>query len=116
MYNRLLEELYDLSLLFDLAEDVSPRFAFVEKVVIPCITTSIRTNLGRTIFSAGRPDELHKVSLELYEADSRTTLPHPTSSRASNHSPLPPRSSLRSGPVPTWRLCIVNGNYLSTSS
>lgn len=62
MYDRVLDQVRDLHLLFDLAEEISPRFALVESVLIPCIVAAIRKNIGREIFSAGRPDELHKVS------------------------------------------------------
>jgi hypothetical protein len=65
IYDHLISELQDLHALFDLAEEVSPRFALLEAVVIPCVTEAIRVNLGRMIFSAGRPDELHRVSVSL---------------------------------------------------
>lgn len=59
MYNRMLNELEDTCFIFDIAEGVSRRFAFVETVLFPCLCSAIK-NLG--IFSAGRPTELHEVS------------------------------------------------------
>lgn len=62
MYNSVLDHVQGLCFLVDAADGVSPHFALLENIVVPRIATAIRLNLGRSIFSAGRPDELHKVS------------------------------------------------------
>lgn len=61
--NRVLVHVEDLRPLITAADEVG--FDVFAQILWPCVSTSIVDNLGNTIFAAGRPDELHKVSRNL---------------------------------------------------
>ncbi|WRT70116.1 uncharacterized protein IL334_007110 [Kwoniella shivajii] len=60
LYNRILAHVETLQPLMQVADDLSDKFDFFSKVIWPEISTALAERLGSTIFSAGRPDELHK--------------------------------------------------------
>ena len=62
LYNRVLAKVGTYQPLLSTAEELSGRFDFFAGVLWPEISGRIVEELGNTIFSAGRPDELHKVS------------------------------------------------------
>ena len=62
LYNRVLAQVEAYTQLISLSEGISDRFDLFVGVLWPEIASAIMENLGGTIFSAGRPDELHKVS------------------------------------------------------
>ena len=62
VYNRILTKVGLYQPLMSISEELSGRFNFFAGVLWPEIATRITEELGSVIFSAGRPDELHKVS------------------------------------------------------
>ena len=63
IYNTVLSRVESYGALMSISEDLSPNFEIFAGVVWPDIVQAIMDNLGSVIFAAGRPDELHKVSL-----------------------------------------------------
>ena len=61
LYNRILSQVESYQPLMSIAEEVSERFDIFAGVIWPEIAQSISEELGNVIFSAGRPDDLHKV-------------------------------------------------------
>lgn len=59
-YNRFLNEVDSLSALLDAGAEMG--WEIMVDILWPTTVSSIRTKLGGSIFSAGRPDELHQVS------------------------------------------------------
>lgn len=62
LYNRILAEVSTYGPLLEISEELSERFDFLAAVFWPGIATRVSSELGNTIFAAGRPDDLHKVS------------------------------------------------------
>lgn len=58
-YNRFLNEIDSLGALLDAGADAG--WDIMVDIVWPAVVSAIRTRLGGSIFSAGRPDELHQV-------------------------------------------------------
>jgi hypothetical protein len=59
--NRVLVHVYDLRPLITSADEVG--LDVLSRVFWPAVSAAIVSNLGNTIFAAGRPDELHQVSI-----------------------------------------------------
>jgi len=62
LYNKILAEVSSYRPLLETSEELSDRFDFLATVFWPEIAARISSELGNTIFAAGRPDDLHKVS------------------------------------------------------
>jgi hypothetical protein len=60
--NKVLIHVYDLRPLLTTADEVG--LDVLSQILWPAISTPIVSSMGNTIFAAGRPDELHKVSCE----------------------------------------------------
>ncbi|WWD19735.1 hypothetical protein CI109_104199 [Kwoniella shandongensis] len=60
LYNRVLAQVETYQPVMTIAEDISERFDFFARVIWPEISETVMERLGGVIFSAGRPDELHK--------------------------------------------------------
>lgn len=88
LYNRILTKVGTYQPLLSISEELSSRFDFFAGVIWPEISTRISEELGHIIFSAGKPDELHKVGKRAGLSDYSTT-------------PLPTTSSL------TWRISLL---------
>jgi hypothetical protein len=58
--NKVLTHVYDLRPLLTTADEVG--LDVLSQILWPAISSSIVSSMGNTIFAAGRPDELHKVS------------------------------------------------------
>lgn len=63
VYNLVLAQVESYDSLLSIAQSVSPRFDLFAGVLWPEICNAVINNLGGTIFAAGRPNELHQVSL-----------------------------------------------------
>lgn len=63
VYNRLLAQVESYGPLLDTAESISEGFDFYAGVIWPEIASALSEELGGVIFAAGRPDDLHKVSI-----------------------------------------------------
>ncbi|KAK8853311.1 hypothetical protein IAR55_004015 [Kwoniella newhampshirensis] len=60
LYNRVLAHVETYQPVMTISEDISERFDLFARVIWPEISETVMERLGGVIFSAGRPDELHK--------------------------------------------------------
>lgn len=59
-YNRLLNEMETYAALLEAGSEAG--WEIMGDAIWPAVAASIRSRLGASIFSAGRPDDLHDVS------------------------------------------------------
>ena len=86
IYNAVLLQVESYGSLMSISEDLSQNFDVFAGVLWPEIAQAIMDNLGSVIFAAGRPDELHQVSL--IDPSDKDRCPNPLGRTTQSHTTL----------------------------